>query len=679
MTPELNIDEAGETSSRPLYVFNGGFLWQPSLREILSSAGYRTTFGLPRAGDLIGVWGQSPTSHRGASIAAKRQSHLVRIEDAFLRSLRPGRSGERPLGLLIDHSGVHFDASRPSDLENLLQAHPLDNSADLARARTAMERMIAARLSKYSGDDPTAQLPDPGYVLVIDQTKGDASVTASGGDRNRFLEMLFCAREENPRARILIKAHPETTAGYRNGHYQSDDAQGPVEICDANIAPMALLEGATRVYTLSSQMGFEAIISGHKPRVFGTPFYAGWGLTIDETVIPRRRRTLTPAQLFLAAMILYPVWFDPYLKRRCEIEDIVSALEAQTRAWRADFRGWIAQDIRLWKRFTFQRYFGQHQSIIFTNSPSETQRKKQTSGRPVMVWGNRAVGTPEVYRVEDGFLRSKGLGAELIPPLSLVTDSKGIYFDPAQKSDLEREIIEVTLSQDAHIIERSRGLLDNILLKNVTKYNISGRSHLLPEGRRILVPGQVEDDASVLMGSPEYCSNAALLEKTRLENPDAIIIWKPHPDVEAGLRNGHVPNPERFADVTLLKTPISEIYPQVQEVWTLTSLAGFEALIRGCKVTTLGLPFYAGWGLTQDLCPIPERRRAAPRPCLEHLVYAALIAYPRYWDPVTGLPCPAEIAIERLAAGKIRRPSLSNRLLSKAQGALASHAHIWRR
>ena len=42
------------------------------------------------------------------------------------------------------------------------------------------------------------------------------------------------------------------------------------------------------VYTVSSQMGFEAIFAGHRPRVFGKPFYAGWGLTEDDEVIPRR-------------------------------------------------------------------------------------------------------------------------------------------------------------------------------------------------------------------------------------------------------------------------------------------------------------------------------------------------------------------------------------------------------
>ncbi|MEM8579515.1 MAG: capsular polysaccharide biosynthesis protein, partial [Pseudomonadota bacterium] len=110
-------------------------------------------------------------------------------------------------------------------------------------------------------------------------------------------------------------------------------------------------------------------------------------------------------------------------------------------------------------------------------------------------------------------------------------------------------------------------------------------------------------------------------------------------------------------------------------VWTMTSLTGFEALLRGVPVTVTGAPFYAGWGLTRDLGDVPPRRRA--RVTLEGLVHAALIDYPRYRDPVSGLPCTVEVVAERLATGAVRQgPGLRN--LSKLQGLVASYAHLWR-
>ncbi|NIY98406.1 hypothetical protein HC022_19880, partial [Salipiger sp. HF18] len=62
----------------------------------------------------------------------------------------------------------------------------------------------------------------------------------------------------------------------------------------------------------------------------------------------------------------------------------------------------------------------------------------------------------------------------------------------------------------------------------------------------------------------------------------------------------------------------------------------------------------------------------------EGLVHATLIAYPRYRDPVTGLPCPVEVVADRLEAGHIPRAGPLNRSLSKLQGLLAGHAHLWR-
>ncbi|WP_136443121.1 capsular polysaccharide biosynthesis protein [Pacificoceanicola onchidii] len=675
--PEGQGNAGGEIPRR-LFVFTAGFLRQKRLRRILSLSGFRVSFGRPGPDDLIGVWGQSPYAHRGEAVAARSGAALVRIEDSFLRSLHPGRDGEPPLGLLIDQTGVHFDGRSPSDLESLLATAPLDDTALLNRARGAMARMQAAHLSKYSATRLDLDLPEPGYVLVIDQTEGDASVTASGADRNRFLEMLFVAREENPGARILIKTHPETTAGHRPGHFRDTDGSGDVALYDGAASPWQILEGATKVYTVSSQMGFEAILAGHKPRVFGLPFYAGWGLTEDETVIARRQRNLTRAQLFAGAMILYPRWYDPFRDRVCEIEEVLGTLEAQAQAWRDDQAGWVASGMRLWKRDHLQKFFGKHRKIRFENDVDKAQTIAQEDGRRRMAWAGKATEETTV-RVEDGFLRSRGLGAELIPPLSLVLDPQGIYYDPARASRLEDLIRARAVDIRPDQIERARRLLSSINAAGLSKYNLSGDLPTLPGGKRILVPGQVEDDASILKGSPETQSNAALLARCRAENPDAVILWKPHPDVEAGLRAGAVEDPERWADLTLSNAPIAPLLEQVDAIWTMTSLSGFEALLRGVSVTVLGAPFYAGWGLTQDLGPVPARRLAGPRPDLLALVHATLIDYPRYRDPITGLPCPPEVIVERLAEGAVPTPGPFNRTLSKLQGLLASRAHLWRR
>ncbi len=662
-------DTAAGSERRRLFVYNGGFLTQRRVRRILGLAGYDIRVGLPKDGDMVGVWGNSPTAHRGLNIAEKYDAPMLRVEDAFLRSLHPGRGGEAPLGLLLDRNGVHFDATNTSGLETLLNTHPLDDTALLNRARGGIERLKELHLSKYSAFDTTLQPPNPGYVLVVDQASDDASVLASNGDQARFREMLVMAQEENPGARVLIKTHPETIEGHRAGYYSDHDQSDRVSILSEPISPWTLLEGAVGVYTLSSQFGFEAILAGHKPRVFGQPFYAGWGLTQDEAYLPHRQRTLTRAQLFAAAMILYPTWYDPFRDQLCELETVLDTLEAQTRAWRQDRKGWTASGMRLWKRRHLQKMFGREKKILFTSdipTPSD---------RPHMVWANHSRDAGDVVRVEDGFLRSRGLGARLVPPLSLATDTLGIYYDPTRPSQLEEMIARrETLRPDQEL--RVERLISRIVSTQVSKYNTGGSGPSIPEGHRILVPGQVEDDASIQLGTSNIRTNLDLLRAVREANPDAVIVYKPHPDVEARLRTGEI-DTDGLADIVAVETNPAALLSQVHEVWTMTSLLGFEALLRGVSVTTLGGPFYAGWGLTRDLGTVPARRGA--RPSLSGLTHAALIDYPRYMDPVTGQACPVEVAVQRLAEGYGSAGSTPLRLVSKLQGVFATHAHLWRR
>lgn len=677
--------EAAVESPRRLFHQNLSFLRDARLKRILALMGHELRFGLPRAGDGVAVWGASPTAWRGEAIAARRAAPLVRIEDAFLRSLRPGRMGDAPLGLLVDPRGVHFDPAAPSALEHLLATDPLDNSNLLARARDGYARIRHLDLSKYNIHDPDLPLPPPGYVLVVDQTAGDASVRASGATQATFDEMLATAREAHPHAPIVIKTHPETANGLRPGHFGAAHVGPGVTLLTDPVSPWGLLDGAIAVHTVSSQLGFEAILAGHKPQVWGQPFYAGWGLTQDRIPPPRRGRVLTRNQLFAAAMILAPVWYDPARDRLCSFEDTLDQLEAETRAFRQDRRGYVAAGMRAWKRGRLQAFFGAQKPLIFKDDPAAAAAKATRLNRPLLIWAGKE---PDAFpapclRVEDGFLRSRGLGADLIPPLSLVTDGLGIYYDPARPSRLETLLLG-PLPPGGR--ERAERLLDSLRASRLTKYNLGGGRPALPQGHRILVPGQVEDDASILKGGGAIRSNLALLRAAWEANPEAAILYKPHPDVEAGLRPGAIAEEEalQYADMVLTRADMASLLPEVDEVWTITSLTGFEALIRGKRVTTLGAPFYAGWGLTNDLGPIPRRRlrredgSLQPRPDLLHLIHAALIAYPRYWDPVSRRPCPPEVALDRLASGEIPRPGPLNRLIAKAQGRLSGHAHLWR-
>jgi capsular polysaccharide export protein len=301
---------------------------------------------------------------------------------------------------------------------------------------------------------------------------------------------------------------------------------------------------------------------------------------------------------------------------------------------------------------------GGESSAFFRNSAGENPNGA------IALWRSKASsdvverldrrGTP-VVEVEDGFLRSKGLGADCVPPLSITVDRLGPYFDPGQPSELENLLQDGCF--EPTLTARARRLRETIVATGLGKYDrgdaILGR--LDDTKHHILVAGQVEDDRSVLTGGSGLDSNLELLKRVRAREPDSYLIYKPHPDVVAGHRKGDIPEHicRQFADKVVTDAPISSLIAMVDEVHVNTSLAGFEALMRHKKVTTHGVPFYAGWGLTCDLGPVPARRTS--KRTLDELVAATLLIYPRYLDPVTGLPCPAEVVVDRLTEPSLRR------------------------
>jgi capsular polysaccharide export protein len=306
-----------------------------------------------------------------------------------------------------------------------------------------------------------------------------------------------------------------------------------------------------------------------------------------------------------------------------------------------------AVNFSLYKRPIIRDYF-QMSRIRFVKHFSDIPQ-----GAVAVVWGN--VQVPEMdrgirlIRVEDGFLRSVGLGADLIRPISLVMDSRGIYFDATRASDLEYLLLNMPFD-DAQK-SRARKLRQRIVDVGLTKYNVGNTRWQRPAGksRVILVPGQVESDASLEFGAPEICRNIDLLKSVRELNPDAYVIYKPHPDVLAGLRaRGAQENTAlHWCDEMVTDVQMGDLLAEVDEVHVLTSLAGFEALLREKKVTCYGQPFYAGWGLTVDVLPVARRQRKLS---LDELVAGVLILYPAYVCEAKGGYTTPEHALKELQA-----------------------------
>ena len=360
------------------------------------------------------------------------------------------------------------------------------------------------------------------------------------------------------------------------------------------------------------------------------------------------------------------IWCDPFTGELTSAQAIIAQLGEWRRLVDANRTIAAIYGVARWKRVTADALLWDGYDGPRHAAPRRAGSRVFAAGDRVLAWKSRSpAGLPEalaergavVGEIEDGFIRSIGLGANCVPPLSIIVDFAGVYFDPSGPSDLEKLLAKAKIG--TRLKARAAALRERLVSAGIAKYGRAtggGAASLdaAPVGKvRVLVPGQVADDRSVLSGG-QGGGNLDLLRRTRELEPDAWIVYKPHPDVEAGHRAGRIPDAValEFADAIDRTSAIAPLLDQVDAVHTLTSLAGFEALMRGKSVTTHGIPFYAGWGLTRDLAEIPARRGRSRS--LDELVAAALILYPRYLDPVTRLPCPVEILVDRLESDRAR-------------------------
>jgi capsular polysaccharide export protein len=678
-------------------IFSTGLWRLPGLARLLNAQKLVFRPSERRAARLSAVagWGHKSTAAAARAYAQRHGLPYLALEDGFLRSV--GLGGREPaLSLVVDDLGIYYDARSPSRLERLLETledGTLEDEGLLQRAARCRTRIVESGVSKYNhapDELPPELAGTDRLVIVADQTYDDASVVGALADASSFEAALEAALREHPDARVVVKTHPATVAGKKKG-YLAGRSFGPrVTTTSANVNPQALLRRARHLYVVSSQLGFEGLLAGVPVSCFGQAFYAGWGLTQDLQHSGRRARRLSLDQLVAGALLLYPSYRDPFTHQPCDAERVIEHLALQRQVFAENRRHFVCFDMSYWKRPFVRRYLqAPGHTVKFVRSSAALDNVADRSKLTAVVWASRK--TPELvewakrcqvplWHMEDGFLRSAGLGSDLTAPGSLVLDPDGIYYDPSRPSRLEILLQNTTFP--AAELARARALRELVVASKVSKYNLPEASSLdvkaRPGQRVLLVPGQVADDASVRLGTQSVGDNLTLLQAVRSANPDAYIIYKPHPDVLSGNRSGTLHQVARPPwDLLVGQVPIAACLAAVDEVHTMTSLVGFEALLRGLPVVTYGQPFYAGWGLSRDLAPLARRTR---RLTLDELVAGALLRYPRYVSWESSCFCTAEDKVQELVHAQQRRVKLPRlpRLAIKLSSLAASGREWWR-
>ncbi|EAK9999112.1 capsular polysaccharide biosynthesis protein [Campylobacter lari] len=604
--------------------------------------------------DIFVGWGKKKSGLKALELAKKYKVKFLLLEDGFLRSLNLGVENSPSFSIVKDDVGIYYDATVPSKLENILNIYEF-SSEELEQAKKSIELIKKEKLSKYNNNlciPKELFSTNEERVLIITQVANDASLKFGLADNFSTQDIINDAIKENPNAKIYIKIHPDVLSGKKQSDFDVQDLPNNCVVIKENYNPIELLSYFKKVYTKTSGMGFEALMLGCECVCYGMPFYAGWGLTQDKLECKRRLKKRTLEEIFYAAYILYSEYFNPYLNRKSDIFDTIYTLAKYKKIEQTNSNALYFLGFTLWKRWFMKPFFkAKNNKIIFLNSLNELYKAKLNSEDKIFIWGKKYNKTllakdfsNEIFLVEDGFLRSVFLGSDLTRPFSLIIDSKGLYVDPSKPSDLE-DILQ-NHEFDESLRQRAKKLITTITQNKFSKYN--GLKHeklnFNTNKKIILIPAQVEDDASMILGGAGF-DTLKLLQSVRETNENAFIVFKPHPDVLSGNRKGLKDKSIilKYCDEIIENVSIDSAINACDEVHTITSTSGFDALLRGKKVVVYGKPFYAGWGLTSDLYEIPRRTRVLS---LEDLVAGVLILYPRYIHPKSKNLCEVELALD---------------------------------
>ena len=650
-----------------LKILSKGILSIPNLNLFIKEE--LDSYNFSKKIDAIAGWGHKASAKKAIALSKRLNVPYIALEDGFVRSFDLGVNNALPMSLSVDTSGCYYDASSISGIEKLIANREWYTDDLTKEAELLISKIKKHEISKYNlskdidlSFDIFKDTKDK-RLLIIDQTKNDASLllgAVSDDINDRIIDEILKNYKDYS---IFLKVHPDVLCGKKEGLININILKESldVKVISDNYNAIALLKCFDTVFTATSQMGFEALLLGLEVHCFGVPFYSGYGLTRDhkehQKIVYRQKfLNVDVKTLFAAAYLKLCRYINPITKQRTTLADVIDILVEQKKAYKRNNRDFVVLNATSWKKELVQAYLKYNKSLIYVNDTKKALELCKEKGATIVQWASKAIdglkyqaatqGIKTLF-IEDGFIRSRGLGSTYEKPMSLVLDNNGIYYDPLSGSDLFSILNNIKTRDDYDfLIAKAKKIREYLVSHNITKYNVGDNRKLdefiscikdKAKGREIiLVPGQVEDDASVKKAGGLIQTNMELLRKVRENNLNSFILYKPHPDVVALTRKGGNFKGEIFSlyDIMVNDLNISSLYKIVDKVCVLSSQSGFEALLRGKKVEVYGKPFYAGWQLSSDKCAIKGRDAVLS---IDDLVAGVLLLYPTYYDWNSGL------------------------------------------
>lgn len=592
----------------------------------------------------------------GGEVAGPGKKFTGYVEEGFLGYLRHPICDHSPLSVVIDRTGIHYDSTRPSDLQSILtQTAASWSDGKGARARRIMATIRRLRLSKYNHQEGSlGEETGRRYrVLLVDQSMESRALSYGGPTRGIFEQMMDSACKAFPETEIVVKMHPDHDLRSTKSMLHGMIPPG-VSVVPPGVNIWSILDKVDEVYTVSSQVGFEALIAGKKVVCFGQPFYSGWGLTTDIASGRGSGRQLTLEQLVYGVLVKYPLYLHPERQEFCEIEEILSYLESAHLGIRGFYDRIYTVGLRRQQKFVLTEYLRGHLAVNVSHiSPKSARSRTFSPAEAVLYW------EPREYHGDDlSYLESRGVtvmragpwpldliqGDQTQPNILQITRNR-LYNDGSPRNDL---VLMLEHAQfDGDLLRRAETLQQNFLavLDQETKI----RSHILSHhsiGRRIaLVLGHGEGEGPLGVREKAIYTDRELLAKVRRDFPDAYILYAPPLGEFSSKKHLLMSVESTLYDQLVRPEHIVSCIKLANAVHVVSAFGGIYALIYGKLLYTYGRPFYAGWGLTQDAEVFIDRSRQLS---LTELLCATFILGPTYFNWLTRTSGTPEEAVRRL-------------------------------
>jgi capsular polysaccharide export protein len=239
--------------------------------------------------------------------------------------------------------------------------------------------------------------------------------------------------------------------------------------------------------------------------------------------------------------------------------------------------------------------------------------------------------------LEDGFIRSFGLGVEGSPSFSIVKDDVGVYYDASTQSKLENILNSYDFKSDIELMRRAKEAKELIVKYQISKYNKFedvDLTYLDDNREKVLIVAQTAGDSSLKYGFGDRFTTKEMIDDAIRENPKHSIYIKIHPDVICGKKRSDIELKDIPKECYIINKSINplKLLRYFDKVYTKTSGMGMEALLLNREVHCYGVPFYAGWGVTKDRLKCKRRDRELET---NEIFAGAYILYSEYFNPFT--------------------------------------------